>query len=181
MKVFLIGPRGSGKTTVARLLAERLGWSWRDADAVLEERSGKSVRTLFAEEGEAGFREREQAVLAELCRQGPLVVATGGGVVLREANRTLLRRSGWCVWLRADAETLWQRLCADASTTERRPALSGGGHAEVVEVLRCREPLYRECADLVVETAGRTPEAVAEEVLRALKPRLAEAVPESQT
>jgi shikimate kinase len=150
---------------VARLLAERLGWPWRDADAMLEERSGKSVRTIFAEEGEVGFRDREEAVLAELCRQEPLVVATGGGVVVRTTNRALLRASGWCVWLRADADTLWQRMCADASTPERRPALGGGGRAEVVEILRCREPLYRACADLIVETAGRTPEAVAEEIL----------------
>src|SRR5262249_45936351 len=92
--LFLIGPRGSGKTTVARLLAGRLGWDWSDADAVLEGRCGRSTRAVFAVEGEAGFRERESAVLADLCRLRRHVVATGGGVVLREANRALLRASG---------------------------------------------------------------------------------------
>jgi len=167
-RIFLIGPRGSGKTTVARLLAERLGWAWVDADDVLEARHGKSVRAIFAEEGEAGFRDREAAVLAELCRRERHVLATGGGVVLREANRELLRRSARVVWLTADAETLWGRLRADASTAERRPALAGGGLEEVVEVLRAREPLYRACADLTVETAGLSPMAVAEEILRRL-------------
>jgi shikimate kinase len=164
--ICLIGPRGSGKTTVARLLAERLGWSWVDADEVLEARHGKSVRAVFADEGEAGFRDKEAAVLADLCGRERHVIATGGGVVLREANRELLRRSARVVWLTADAETLWERLSADASTADRRPALAGGGLGEIVEVLRARAPLYRACADLTIETAGRTPHAVVEEILR---------------
>src|SRR5262249_22263441 len=82
--IFLVGPRGSGKTTVARLLAEALGWAWLDADALLEERAGKSIRAVFEAEGEGGFRERESALLAELCGRQRHVVATGGGVVLRE-------------------------------------------------------------------------------------------------
>src|SRR5262245_25909137 len=90
-RLFLIGPRGSGKTTVAALVAGRLGWDWVDADTVLERRAGMSVRAVFAAEGEPGFRDRESAVLAELCRLGRHVIATGGGVVLREPNRQLLR------------------------------------------------------------------------------------------
>src|SRR5690348_9819218 len=109
--LFLIGPRGSGKSTIARLLAHELGWSWLDADEVLEKNCGQSIRSLFATEGEAGFRDREAAVLAELCRLQRHVLATGGGVVLRESNRELLRAGGRVVWLTADIETLWQRLC----------------------------------------------------------------------
>jgi shikimate kinase len=165
--IFLTGPRGSGKTTVARLLARRLGWAAADADEALEARQGRSVRAVFAAEGEAGFRETEAAVLAELCRLRRHVVATGGGAVLRADNRELLRRSGWVVWLTADVDTLWGRVQADGGTAERRPALGGGGREEVVEVLRAREPLYRACADLTVQTAGRAPEAVAEEILAA--------------
>ena len=165
LPLFLIGPRGSGKTTVARLLAGRLGWDWLDADDVLERRYGKSIRAIFAEEGEAGFRERESAVLADLCGRRRCVVAAGGGVVLREANRVLLRASGRVVWLTADAETLWRRMQADVTTPDRRPALSVGGQAEVEEVLRVREPWYRECAHCTVRTEGRAPEAVADEVL----------------
>ncbi len=164
--LFLIGPRGSGKSTVARLLAEQLDWSWLDADDELEKRAGQSIRTLFAAEGEAGFRDRESAVLTELCRLSRHVVATGGGVVLRESNRDQLRTSGRVVWLTADVETLWRRLQGDCSTAERRPALTVGGRDEVAEVLRLREPLYRGCADLIVETAGRSPEEIADEIRR---------------
>jgi shikimate kinase len=163
--LFLIGPRGSGKTTVARLLAERLGWDWLDADDVLEARHGRSVASIFSEEGEAGFREKEAAVLAELCGRRRCVLATGGGVVVREANRALLRASGCVVWLTADAETLWRRLEADERGRGRRPVLTVGGRAEVEEVLRVREAWYRECAHLTVRTEGRPPEAVAEEIL----------------
>jgi shikimate kinase len=165
--IFLTGPRGSGKSTVARLLAGRLGWGWADADDLLERRAGRSVRDLFASEGEAGFREREAAVLRDLCALRRHVVATGGGAVLREANRELLRASGWVVWLTADADTLWERVRNDAGTAGRRPDLLGGGAEEVSEILRARESLYRGCADLAVPTTGRTPEEVAGAVLAA--------------
>ena len=162
--LFLIGPRGSGKTTVARLLAERLGWDWADADDLLEARHGKSVRAIFAEEGEADFRDKESALLTELCGRRRCVISTGGGGVVREANRALLRASGRVVWLTADVDTLWRRLQEDESTGERRPALTVGGRAEVEEVLRLRESWYRECAHLTVHTGGRPPESVADEI-----------------
>jgi shikimate kinase len=163
--IFLIGYRGAGKTTVARLLAERLGWDWRDADAVLEARHGRSIRRIFQEEGEAGFRAHEAAILEHLSGGRRQVIATGGGVVLRPENRERLRASGWVVWLCADPATLWQRLQGDASTAERRPALSVGGLAEVEELLRVREPLYRTCAHRIVSTAGRAPNEVVEAIL----------------
>ncbi len=162
----LIGPRGSGKSTVARLLAEQLGWAWLDADDELEKRYGQSIRAIFSAEGEAGFRDREAAVLAELCRSPRHVLATGGGVVLRESNRALLRTAGRVVWLSGDVETLWRRVQGDDATAERRPALTVGGREEIAEILRIREPLYRSCADLVVETADRAPAEIAAEILR---------------
>jgi shikimate kinase len=161
--LFLIGPRGSGKTTIARLLANRLGWVCVDADDVLEVRYGKSIRTIFAAEGEAGFRDKEATILAELCGRRHCVVSTGGGVVVRQANRELLRASGYVVWLTADAATLWGRLQGDG---DHRPPLSIGGRAEVEEVLRVRQPWYEECAHLTVETEGKSPEALAEEIQR---------------
>jgi len=167
--LFLVGYRGSGKTTVARLLAARLGWGWVDADDAIEARAGRSIRAIFAAEGEAGFRDREALALAELCLLRQHVIATGGGVVLREQNRALLRQRGRVVWLTADGDTLWQRLQGDATTAGRRPALAGGGRREVEELLRVREPLYRACTDVTVQTAGRTPEAVVDEVLAALQ------------
>jgi shikimate kinase len=163
--IFLVGYRGSGKTTVARLLAGRLGWQWLDADVLLEERAGRSIRRIFEEEGEAAFRRMESELLDELCGGQRQVIATGGGIVLSEANRRRLREAGCVVWLDADATTLWQRMREDATTAERRPNLTVGGLAEVEQLLRAREPFYRECAALRIDTTGRTPEAVVEEII----------------
>jgi shikimate kinase len=167
--IFLIGYRCTGKTTVARLLAERLNRPWIDADEALEAKYGRSVRAIFAEEGEASFRDKEADLLEELARQREHVIATGGGVVLRPANRERLR-TGWVVWLTADAETIWKRLQQDPGSAERRPALTVGGLAEVQELLRAREPLYAACAHTTVNTAGRSPEEVARAVLASWKP-----------
>lgn len=164
-RVFLIGLRGSGKSTVAALLAERLGMKWVDADALLEERAGQSIRALFAgPEGEAGFRDRESALLAELCSWPDHVVATGGGIVLREENRARMRASGLVVWLRADVDTLWARISGDAGTTERRPALGVGGRAEVADVVAARERLYQSSAHHAVDTTARDPAEVCDEI-----------------
>jgi shikimate kinase len=165
-RIFLIGPRGSGKSTVARLLAAALRWDWLDADDEVEKRCGRSIRQLFEAEGEVGFRDREAAVLAELCRLRRHVIATGGGVVLRPSNRDALRAAGCIVWLTADVETLWQRLQSDGSTAERRPALTVGGREEIAQIMRIREPLYRQCADYVVDTAGRSVHDIVAEIVR---------------
>lgn len=164
--IFLIGPRGSGKTTAAQLVARELGWDWLDADNELETRYGRSIRDIFESEGEAGFRAKEAAILRDVCRLSRHIIATGGGVVLRESNRALLRASGRVIWLTADVDTLWQRVQADGSTLQRRPPLSVGGRAEMEEIIEIREPLYRQCADLIVETAGRTPGDIVAEILR---------------
>lgn len=166
--ILLIGYRGTGKTTVARLLAERMSWSWVDADATLEERCGRSIRIIFEEEGEVGFRQKEAALLEELCRLREHVIATGGGVVFRAANRECLRTAGRVVWLTADARDLWQRLQADATTRDRRPPLAGGGLAEIQELLEVRKPLYQECADITVDTTRCSPESVADQILELL-------------
>jgi shikimate kinase len=162
--IFLIGYRCTGKTTVARLLAEKLGWDWIDADSVLEARYGKTIRQIFAEEGEVGFRDKEETSFGELCQLQRYVIATGGGVILREVNRQWMRSVGKVVWLTADAETIWQRLQADQASAERRPPLTIGGLAEVEETLKMREPLYRGCADLIISTAGRSTEKIARQI-----------------
>jgi len=162
--IFLVGYRGTGKTTVARLLAERLGWSWLDADAALEAKHGRTISEIFARDGEPAFRELEVVVLAETCKLSRHVVATGGGVVLRVENRERMRRAGRVVWLTADHDTIWSRLQADAAAGRERPPLTVGGRAEIEELLRIREPLYRACADLVVDTGGRMPTEIAEEI-----------------
>jgi shikimate kinase len=162
--IFLVGYRCTGKSTVARLLAEKLGYKWFDADEVLEGRYGTTIRKIFESEGESGFRDKEEEIFAELCQLHRHVIATGGGVILREANRQLMREAGFVVWLTADAPTIWARLQADPASTDRRPPLTVGGLAEIEEVLKIREPLYQACADLVISTAGLTCEDVARQI-----------------
>jgi shikimate kinase len=161
--LFLIGYRGTGKTATARLVAERLGCAWCDADALLEERFGRTIRQIFADEGEAGFRAKETLVLEELAARRQHVIATGGGIILRPENRERLRQ-GHVVWLTAPAAVLWQRLQSDASTAERRPNLARGGLAEIEELIALRTPLYQECANFTIDTAAQTPAQVAEAI-----------------
>ena len=168
--IFLIGYRGTGKTTVARLLAERLGWTWCDADHILEERFGKTIRQIFEEEGEAGFRAKETLVLDDLARRQRCVVATGGGVILKPENRAKLK-CGVTIWLTAAPEVIWQRLQADATTGQRRPNLSHGGLPEIEEMLYVREPLYRACADWTIDTSQQTSEQIIEQILAWLPSR----------
>jgi shikimate kinase len=166
--LFLIGTRGTGKSTVGRVLAARLGWAFADADERIEAAAGMSIADIFAAEGEAGFRDREAAVLAELAGLTNHVVATGGGVVLRPANRELLRNSGFVAWLTASPEAAFARLQADPTTAARRPNLTpAGGLEEVRAVLAAREPHYRACAHFAIDTGVPSPEAVADAILTA--------------
>ena len=166
--LFLVGYRGTGKSTVARLLAHDLGWRWVDADDLIERHAGMTIRQVFEVEGEPGFRRRESAVLEELCGLSRHVVATGGGVVLSADNRRRLKEAGRVVWLTADPHEIRDRLERDRRTAERRPVLTVGGLAEIKELLRAREPHYRAVAHLSVNTSGRTPEEVAAEIHESL-------------
>jgi len=165
----LVGYRGTGKTSVGRGLAHRLGRRFVDSDREVEARAGLSIREIFAEGGEPSFREWEALVLLDLTAQpGGAIVATGGGAVIREENRKALRRYGFVAWLAADPETLARRLRASRWGVDDRPSLTAAGTlGEIAEVLEARTPLYREVADAVVDTAGRTPEQVADAVLEA--------------
>jgi shikimate kinase len=141
-----------------------------DADEELERRAGRTIREIFARGGEAEFRELESAVLSDLLQQDGMIVALGGGAVLRPENRLLIRGdNNKVVWLQASASTLHQRIEADATTSARRPNLTfGGGLEEVKRLLALREPLYRECAKFSVDTEGKTPEQIAAEVVSLL-------------
>jgi shikimate kinase len=163
--ILLIGFMGAGKSTVGRLLAERTGRPFVDLDEAIAGAAGKSVAAVFAEDGEEAFRARERDALAALQGQAPAVVACGGGVVLREENRGLLRRTGTVVHLRVSAEEALARI-GDVSG---RPLLAGGGAALAPALLASREVLYAACADIIVETDGREPLEVAEEVAGLLK------------
>jgi shikimate kinase len=165
--VFLIGYRGTGKSTIARELAGRLGFDWIDADDEIERRAGKSIAQIFAGDGEPAFRALEEIVVADLCKLKRHVVALGGGAVMRDVNRCAMGLAGPVVWLKASAGTLAERLAGDASTQSRRPNLTAaGGLSEIEKVLAAREPIYRLCATFEVDTEGKTPAAVVEEILK---------------
>jgi shikimate kinase len=163
--IFLIGLRGSGKTTVGRILAERLTLPFRDADTELETRTGRSIRDIFAADGETAFRDLEEQTLVELIAGGPAVIATGGGAVLRETNRVRIKAAGKTIWLTANPEVLWDRMQGDPTTAERRPNLSSGGRAEIQELMRLRDTYYRSVADFTIDTTGRSPEQIAADIL----------------
>lgn len=163
-RITLVGYRGVGKSTIAALLAGRLGCGWCDADAILEQRLGTTIATLVRERGEPAFRDAEAAVLRDLLDTEAGVLASGGGVVLRAENRDLIRRRGRPVaWLTAPADVIRARLAADPLTGDRRPALAGDDPlAEVDAALAIREPLYRAVADATFDTALADPAEVAE-------------------
>jgi shikimate kinase len=165
--IALVGYRGVGKSAVAKLLALRLGWDWVDADVEIELRAGKSIAAIFADDGEAAFRDLE-SVVEELAGRERIVIALGGGAVLRERNRVALVNS-FIAWLQASVDTILERVTADASTAARRPNLTvKGGRAEVEALLAEREPIYRRIAATVVDTDDKTPAEVAEAILAEL-------------
>jgi shikimate kinase len=163
----LVGYRGTGKTTVGQILADRLNRRFLDADLEIEARSGRTIASIFAESGEPAFRDWEARTLQELVGNHPeAILATGGGIVLRPSNRSLLIAHGIIVWLKADPAELARRLHEDFLAGRERPALTAAGSiAEISRVLNDRVPLYREVADAEVETAGRSPEEVVETIL----------------
>ena len=164
--IALIGYRGTGKTTVARLLAGLLGYDWVDADVEVELRAGKSIAAIFEESGEEAFRDSEAEVVADLCQRERSVLAFGGGAVLREANRKCLSRCQQVVWLQASVAAIAERLRGDPTSAERRPNLTNrGGLHEIEQLLAAREPIYRACATLEVDTEEKDPAEIADEIL----------------
>jgi len=149
VSIALVGLPGSGKSTVGRQLARRLGLPFRDSDHEIEQRIGCSIREFFEREGEPAFRDIEQEVIRELTQSGGAVLATGGGAVLRPANREQLRAAGSVVYLRSPPEELFRRLRHDS----QRPLLQVDDPLQRLRTLyEERDPLYRETCHYVIET-----------------------------
>lgn len=147
--LFLVGLMGAGKTTVGKLLAKHLHKQFIDSDHEIEKRTGVKINVIFELEGEDGFRAREEAIVDELTRLQGIVLATGGGVVLRQANRLVLHDRGTVIYLRANAEDLWRRTRHD----KNRPLLqTDNPRVRLQELLTARDPLYREAAHLIMDT-----------------------------
>ena len=160
----LLGMTGVGKSTIARIIAVRLGRKVVDTDSEIERRAGKNVRRIFAEEGEPAFRALESEVLADVLAAMPAaVIATGGGVVVAEVNRVALRESGArVIWLAADVATLLDRV----QHGTHRPLLDNDPAGTLQRMVRDREPWYREVADAIVLVDSRSVSEVVEAILR---------------
>ena len=166
--IYLVGMMGAGKTTVGRALARRLKLRFVDSNHEIEARCGVKIPVVFEIEGEPGFRAREVQAIAELTALEGIVLATGGGVVLDPDNRRALAAHGTVVYLRATPEHLYERVRQDRN----RPLLAGGDPLERLrELYRLRDPLYREVADVVIDTGRQSVQALARALLEQLGAR----------
>lgn len=160
---------GSGKTTTGRSLAARLGWQFADLDSEIEKAAGRTVAKIFEDEGEPAFRARETETLRRILTEasGDLVLALGGGTLMAEENRQLVRQHCRCVWLKASPTALAERLTHEA---EGRPLLAGQDlQIRVATLLASREQTYREAADVAVDTDGVDPEETVERIIEILR------------
>lgn len=166
--IYLVGMPGAGKTTIGRQLAKRMQRSFVDADHEIEARTGVRIPVIFDIEGEQGFRDRESRVIAELANESNLVVATGGGAVLRPENRAALKRGGTVIYLHAAPSLLFERTRLDPN----RPLLQVADPMKKIEELFAqRDPLYRAIADIVVNSPGGSVKHLVKQVEQALSTR----------
>lgn len=169
-KIFLIGYRATGKTTVGRLVAEQLCLPFMDMDKVIEQQSGRTISAMVAGEGWEAFRARERVLLAATIAGDPAVVATGGGAVLHQELWPRIKQENLVVWLTADAAAIGERLTMDGNTASQRPSLTGQDvQAEITAVLREREPLYRASANLTIDTTATPLRTVVEQIIAAYR------------
>jgi len=173
MSLFLIGYRGSGKTSVGQHVARKLGWDFTDTDAFITNASGMTIKEIFEREGEPYFRLLETTAIKSTIAWEQAVVALGGGAVTREENRALIKQSGFeVVYLHADAETLHDRIHNDPQTQATRPSLTklGGNVEEVRELLDKRLPMYRELCTHEIDVAKMSVKQVADRILEMMQP-----------
>ncbi|HCI13568.1 MAG: shikimate kinase [Gallionellales bacterium GWA2_60_142] len=155
--LILVGMMGSGKTTIGRTLAKHLGKTFVDSDEEIQQRTGVTIPHIFDVEGEVGFRLRETAAIRELMGRDDMVLATGGGAILAEQNRDMLRQNGIVVYLKANVHDLWQRTRHDRN----RPLLqTADPRAKLAELFEQRDPLYQQAADIVVQSSKQSAQAL---------------------
>ncbi|TWU17710.1 Shikimate kinase 2 [Novipirellula galeiformis] len=149
-----------------------MGREMIDLDARVQAHAGRSIREIFQDSGETGFRDLESEMLRVVAAESPAVVSLGGGAILRAENRAILRASGNCIWLVATAETLANRIAADVATTANRPALTSLGVLdEIRQMLETRQPLYADAADLSIDTSAKSIKQVSDEIVRVCRDR----------
>lgn len=164
--IILIGSMGAGKTTIGRQIAKVFCYDFYDSDREIEERTGASIPLIFELEGEEGFRKREQNIIAELCNKKHIVLATGGGAILKKENQNSLKRSGTIIYLSADIDDLLERTSKD----KNRPLLQNDNPRAILKkILIERDPIYRGLADIILTTNRMTVHTTVKELENKLK------------
>lgn len=170
MNIYLIGFRCTGKTTVGKIIADRLKMKFIDADDELVKQQGIPISEIVEKHGWAYFREKESDVLRQISEKSDQVVATGGGVILDKDNVAIMKRSGTVIWLKARPETVKQRIVKDQKTADSRPSLTEKGLLEEIEeTIKARDPHYMEAMDFCVDTDDVTIEEVVEEIMKKME------------
>ena len=171
MSVFLIGYRGCGKTTVGKRLADRLWHKFVDSDDLIVKQAGMSIKDIFEQEGEEFFRDREAGVLLDLVPLDDHVIAMGGGVIVREDNRNVLKQSGHSIiYMKCDPKELYRRIKADPNTPAMRPGLTelGGSLEEITKLMTVREPIYRSIMTAELDVTHLNPQDACTYIARLL-------------
>lgn len=169
MNLFLIGYRCSGKTTVGKSIAVKIGWSFVDSDTLVIQECGKSIKDIIDTEGWDAFRRMERSTLKRICTKDRQVVATGGGVVLDSDNVTAMQAGGKVIWLSAAAETIQKRMRQDKNTGDFRPALTdSGSEAEIEDLLLKRNPYYQSASDFIIGTDDLPVDEIARRIIENL-------------
>lgn len=165
-RIILIGPMGAGKTSVGLKLAEALEMTFIDSDRIIEEKTGASIPLIFELEGEKGFRARECEVIEQLTNENNIVLATGGGSILYENNRKLMKERGYVIYLQAALDQLLERTGKD----KNRPLLQTSDPRKTLsDILQKREPFYQDTADLIYKTSDKQIRDVISDILKLLK------------
>ena len=166
MNIFIVGPMGSGKSTVGKIISSELFLNFFDTDEEIEERTGASIDWIFDLEGEEGFRKRESKILEEMVQQNSIVLSTGGGIILSESNRELLSSRGTVFYLATPIAVQLERTSKDKD----RPLLKNGDPGKILEELHiARESLYEGVADYIVNTEGKSSQEVSTEIIKLVK------------
>ena len=166
MNIFIVGPMGSGKSTVGKIISSELFLNFFDTDEEIEARTGASIDWIFDLEGEEGFRKRESKILEEMVQQNSIVLSTGGGIILSESNRELLSSRGTVFYLATPITVQLERTSKDKD----RPLLKNGDPGKILEELHvARESLYEGVADYIVNTEGKSSQEVSTEIIKLVK------------